>query len=147
MPLPGTPAKKLLMTTAFLDKQVSNQAQEILARSLGIPNLVGSIQARLVGIPDVDAGSQGLDSALEIYDTGYFDIYNPAHAPFLPPLANLIPSTKCDPHGTPRLSIPASVRQLGAFLRPDGKVFNFCSGICDAQIPDERPTQACDPLH
>lgn len=145
-PLPDTPAKKLLMTVAFLDKQVSNQAAEILARSLGIPNLVGSVQAQLAGIPDVDAGSQGLDSALEIYDTGYFDIYNPAHAPFLPPLANLIPSPKCDPHGTPRLSIPASVRQLAAFLRPDGRVFNFCTGVCDAQIPDEQPTQACNPL-
>jgi hypothetical protein len=145
-PLPDTPPKNLLMTVAFLDKQVSNQASEILARSLGIPNLVGSVQEALAGIPDVDAGSAGLDSALVLYDTGYFDIFDPAYDPFLPPLANLIPSSKCDPHGLPRLSIPASVEQLGAFLRPGGKIFNFCDGACDAGAPNELPAPACDPL-
>jgi hypothetical protein len=145
-PLPDTPAKQLLMTVAWLDKQVSNQASETMARSFGIPNLVGSIQAQLPGIPDADAGAAGLDSALVIYDTGYFDIFDPAHQPFLPPLANLIPSTKCDPHGLPRLSIPASVQQLAAFLRPGGKVFNFCDGVCDAQTPAELPATPCDPL-
>jgi len=145
-PLRDTPPKQLLMTVAFLDKQVSNQAAEILARSLGIPNLVGSIQERLAGIPDVDAGSTGLPSAFEIYDTGYFDIFDPAQAPFLPPLANLIPSSKCDPHGTPRLSIPASMQQLNAFLQPGGRVFNFCDGICDAGTLSERPAAGCDPL-
>ena len=145
-PLPNTPAKQLLMTVSWLDKQVSNQAAEILARSLGIPNLVGSIQEGLAGIPDADAGATGLPSALAIYDTGYFDIFDPAHAPFLPALANLIPSTKCDPHGVPRLGIPASVQQLNAFLRPDGSVFNFCDGACDAAIPSEQPPASCDPL-
>ncbi|HEX5068225.1 MAG TPA: hypothetical protein VFY49_19045 [Myxococcota bacterium] len=145
-PLPGTPPKQLLMTVSWLDKQVSNQAQEILARSLGIPNLVGSIQERLVNIPDLDAGAAGLPSALAIYDTGYFDIFDPLHAPFLPPLANQIPSTKCDPHGVPRLTIPASVQQLNAFLRPGGSIFNFCDGVCDAGNVNERPTASCDPL-
>jgi hypothetical protein len=145
-PLPGTPPKQLLMTVSWLDKQVSNQAAEIMARSLGIPNLVGSIQEGLVNIPDADAGGAGLPSALAIYDTGYFDIFNPLHAPFLPPLANLIPSMKCDPHGLPRLTIPASVQQLNAFLRPGGSVFNFCDGVCDAAVPSERPTASCDPL-
>jgi hypothetical protein len=145
-PLPDTPAKKLLVTVAWLDKQVSNQATEIMARSLGIPNLAGSIQEGLPGIPDADAGATGLPSALAIYDTGYFDIFDPAYAPFIPPLSNQIPSTKCDPHGLPRLSIPASVQQLNAFLRPDGRVFNYCDGACDAAIPSEQPSASCDPL-
>jgi hypothetical protein len=145
-PLPNTPPKQLLMTVSWLDKQVSNQASEMLARSLGIPQLNGSVVAQLPGIPDRDAGASGLESALVVYDTGYFDIYDPAHQPFLPPLANLIPSPKCDPHGIPRLSIPASIEQLGAFLRPGGRIFNFCDGACDAQSAEERPAQACNPL-
>jgi hypothetical protein len=145
-PLPNTPPKQLLVTTAWLDKQVSNQAQEIFARSLGIPSLAGSLQAQLIDIPDEDAGSTGLASAYVVYDTGYFDLLDPAQQPFLPPLANLIPSNKCDPHGIPRLSIPASLAQLGEFLRPGGRIFNFCDGVCDAQTPVERPAQACNPL-
>ena len=111
-----------------------------------MPSLVGSLQAQLAGIPDEDAGSTGLDSAYVVYDTGYFDLLDPAQQPFLPPLANLIPSNKCDPHGIPRLSIPASLAQLGEFLRPGGRIFNFCDGVCDAQTPVERPAQACNPL-
>jgi hypothetical protein len=87
-----------------------------------------------------------LPSAFEIYDTGYFDIFDPAQAPFLPPLANLIPSPKCDPHGTARLSIPASMQQLNAFLQPGGRVFNFCDGVCDADTASERPAASCNPL-
>lgn len=150
-PLPNTPPKKMLVTVAFLDKQVSNQATNIFTRSMGIPQLEGSIQLDLPGIPDenADAGSgrPGLDSAMQIYDTGYFDIFDPAYDPYLPPLANLIPSSKCDPHGTARLSIPASVAQLQAFLQPDGRIYNFCDGACDAATPEEQPASACDPLN
>jgi hypothetical protein len=145
-PLPDTPAKELLVTAAFLDKQVSNQATEIMVRSLGIPNLAGSVQAGLEEISDVDPGAAGVDSGYVIYDIGYFDIFDPAHEPFLPALANVIPSSKCDPHGLPRLSVPASVDQLGAFLRPGGRIFNFCDGACDAGSPHELPAASCDPL-
>jgi hypothetical protein len=128
------------MTTAWLDKQVSNQAQEIMARSLGIPSLVGSLQAQLQEIPDEDAGPDGLDSALVMYEVVPLDVFDPADDPLIPPLANLIPSTQCDPHGFPRLSIPASVQQLAAFLRPGGEIFNFCDGVCDATTPEEQST-------
>ena len=115
-PLRDTPAKQILMTVAFLDKQVSNQASEIAARTLRIPQLVGSLQAQLEGIPDEDAGALGLESAYVIYDTGSFDVFDPAYDAVIPPLANRIPSSVCDPHGLPRLSIPASIDQLAAFL-------------------------------
>ena len=148
--LPDTPPKKMLVTVAWLDKQVSNQATNIFSRSMGIPNIVGSVQAGMPGLPDVaaDAGSgaTGLDSAMHIYDTGFFDIFDPAQEPVLPALANLIPSSKCDPHGTARLSIPASIEQLGTFLQPGGQIFNFCDGVCDAMTPEEQPSFACDPL-
>ena len=42
-PLPGVGAKKILMSVAFLDKQVSNQGSELMARTLGIGNLEGSL--------------------------------------------------------------------------------------------------------
>jgi hypothetical protein len=112
-PLPGTNAKKLLVTMAWLDKQVSNQATEIMVRSLGIPNLTASIQQGFPGIPDVDGP---VDSALVVYDTGSYDIFRPAHyqtkgsGPLIPPLRNLIPSGTCDPHAA-RVVIPASLDQ------------------------------------
>jgi hypothetical protein len=145
-PLPGSgAAKNLLMTVAWLDKQVSNQCTEAAARTLGLANLTpGSLQAQLQGIPD-QAGP--LDSAYVMYNTGSFDLFNPAHQPFIPPLANLIPSTKCDPHGA-RPAIPAGVEQLYNFLQPGGQVVNFCNGICDAGDPTETANgnPPCDPL-
>jgi hypothetical protein len=136
--------KKLLITVAWLDKQVSNQATEIMARSLGVSNLIGSVQEDLQEIPDA-AGP--LSSALVIYDTGSFDIFDPAHDPYIPPLANLIPSPKCDPHGGPRISIPASIDQVTAFLQPGGQILNYCIGICDGVEPNDQPEGGpCDPL-
>ncbi|MFP6640799.1 MAG: calcium-binding EGF-like domain-containing protein, partial [Myxococcota bacterium] len=148
-PLVGSPPKSMLVTVAFLDKQVSNQATNIYARSMGIPNLEGSIQARFPGLPDVNAdaasGNPGLDSAMQIYDTGYFDIFDTETQLWLPELANIIPSGKCDPHGGPRLSIPASLDQLQTFLQPGGQIFNYCDGVCDAETEYEQPTSSCDP--
>ncbi len=145
-PLPGTNAKNILMTMAFLDQQVSNTGTEIAARTLGLPNLEGSLLTNLPEIPDVPGP---LSSALVIYDTGSFDLRNPAHTPFIPPLANLPPTpNSCDPHGR-RGYIPASIQQLLTFAQPGGQIVNFCNGLCDAAEPSELPYGAatpCDPL-
>ncbi len=144
-PVRDTPPKKLLMTVSWLDYQVSNHASEILARTLRIPNLVGSLQQELPNIPDVDGGVEGLDSALVIYDVGDLDPFDPAFEPFIPPLANrIVAEARCDPHGGPRLTIPAAQEQIRAFLQPGGTVQNFCDGICDAQEPEELPDEPCD---
>lgn len=145
-PLPGVPAKQMLVTAAWLDKQVSNQATEILVRTLGIPSIDGSLQEGLQEIPDVDPGNTGVENGYVMYDSGYFDVFDPAFDAVIPPLANLLPSGVCDPHGTPRLSIPASIDQQLEFLRPGGKIFNFCDGPCDAKSPEELPFFDCDPL-
>ena len=135
-PLAGSgTAKQILYNNAWLDKQVSNQCTEAAVRTLGLPSLVGSLQQGLQAIPDL-AGP--LNSAFVLYDTGAFDIFNPAHQPFIPALANVIPSGVCDPHSGPR-SIPAAVQQQIEFLQPGGQVKNFCNGICDAGDPSEIP--------
>jgi hypothetical protein len=133
-PLPGSgSAKHILYMEGWLDKQVSNQCTEAAARTMQLPNLVGSLQEDLQDIPDL-AGP--LDSAYVIYDTGAFDLFNPAHQPFIPPLSNIIPSGVCDPHNMPR-NTPAAIRQLINFLQPGGQVSNFCNGLCDAGEPLE----------
>jgi pimeloyl-ACP methyl ester carboxylesterase len=145
-PLPGTNAKHILMMSAFVDQQVSNQGTEIAARTLGLPSLEGSFQNNLVQIPDMPGP---LPSALVMYNTGSFDLNNPAHAPFIPPLANLqAQPNRCDPHGL-QATIPAAIDQIEAFLQPGGQIQNFCNGICDAAEPHELPSgldKPCDPL-
>lgn len=145
-PLPGSgSAKHILMTPAWLDKQVSNQCTEIAARTLQVPNLVpASLQRGLQGIPDMEGP---LPSAYVMYNTGAFDLFNPAHQTFIPPLSNLIPSSVCDPHGD-RPRIPDGIRMLVNFLQPDGQIENFCNGLCDAGEPQEIANgaeQPCNP--
>ena len=134
-PLPGVNAKRVLMSVAWLDKQVSNQGSEMAARSLGIGNLDGSLQRGFQGIPDL-VGPQA--SGMTVWSTGSFDLWNPAHQQYIPPLANLIPSNVCDPH-TARPTIRAGVQQMLNFLQPGGLAANTCSGICDAGTVFEQP--------
>jgi hypothetical protein len=142
-PLPDTTAKQILMTVAWLDQQVSNQASEITARTLELPNLVpGSIVSSMPEIPD-RPGPEA--SAYIVYDTATFDLDQPGA--WIPPLANLIPeSSSCDPHGERRPTTPASLQQISRFFRPGGLIENFCNGACDAGEPFEIPlTGPCDP--
>jgi hypothetical protein len=141
-PLPGSgPAKKVFMSVAWLDKQVSNQCTEVAARTMGVPNLDGSLQEGLQQIPDVVGP---VDSAYVMYSSGAFDLFNPDHQPHIPPLANLFPTAVCDPHGSPRRT-PAHVLQFYDFLQPGGQITNTCNGVCDAGDPLEIPSGGtCD---
>jgi hypothetical protein len=117
-PLPGTPAKKILMQMGLHDWQVSNLASEIEARSLGIPNLAPSALP-LFDVPEMAAPFDG--SAFVPYDVGG-----------LPePLTNIPPGTGDDNgvHEAVR-RLDAAQQQIDAFLRPDGTVQNFCDGPC-----------------
>jgi hypothetical protein len=141
-PLAGSGnAKHIYYTPSWLDKQVSNQCTEAASRTMGLANVAGSIQTQLQGIPDM-AGP--VDSGFILYDGGSFDILNPLHQPYIPPLANEIPSPVCDPHNFPR-NIPAAIRSMLAFLQPGGQVSNFCNGLCDAGETLEIPNGgSCD---
>jgi hypothetical protein len=146
-PLPGSTRKKVLVTAALLDQQVSNLGSHLLARTLRLPMLEGSVVRGSPVAPD-SFGPQ--ESAYVVYDTGSFDPANPAHAPFIPPLVNR-PATPnaCDPHGRRGL-IPASITQLQGFFTPDGLIENFCAdGVCDASEPNEIPLgldAPCNPV-
>ncbi|MGH7286794.1 MAG: hypothetical protein ACREI8_02095, partial [Myxococcota bacterium] len=123
-PLRGSIPKKMLVTVALFDQQVSNLGSQLLGRTLRVPVLEGSVLRGLAGMTD-STGPQ--DSAYVVYDTGGFDVSNPQHAPFIPPLVNRPPARNpCDPHPRRGL-IPASVSQLIGFLTPDGKIENFCA--------------------
>lgn len=142
-PLPGSGPKKFLISSALDDGWSPNFYANVMVRSLGIPSLVGSVKPGLVSIDDV-AGP--LDSAYVLFGTG-IDPTNPAHAPFLTPLANLSSGIRaCEPHML--VLNPAYFRQAARFLRPGGDIVNTCEGVCDAQQPLETPLAAgaCDPL-
>jgi hypothetical protein len=146
-PLPGVNPKKMLVTAALYDQQVSNLGSHLLARTLRVPMLEGSVLRDLPSIPD-SFGPQA--SAYVVYDTGSFDPANPQHERFIPPLVNRPPPrNRCDPHGL-RGYIPASIAQLQGFFQPDGVIENFCAdGVCDASEPNEIPfgvAEPCDPL-
>jgi hypothetical protein len=140
---PGHPLRKpkrtaILMPVAWLDQTSTDLGAEIIARTLGLPNLQGSCRYGLTGIAD-EPGP--LSSAVVYYDTGSYDLDNPEHAPFVPPLANLpalADDPRCDPHQT-RFAIPASLDQMRAFLQPGGLIESFCTGPCDAREPAEIP--------
>jgi hypothetical protein len=146
-PLPGVGRKRMLVTAALYDQQVSNLGSHLLARTLRVPMLEGSVLRDLPSIPD-SFGPQ--ESAYVVYDTGSFDLANPLHAAFVPPLVNRPPQrNRCDPHPL-RGVIPASIDQLLGFFQPDGVIENFCAdGVCDASEPNEIPfgaAEPCDPL-
>jgi hypothetical protein len=105
-----------------------------------LPNLAGSIQQGLEETPDVTGP---VPSAYVMWDLGELDILDPAHAPHIPPLANVIPDDVCDPHPR-RPTVPAAIRQIVGFFQ-EGQIANTCDGLCDASTPDERPSAGCTP--
>ncbi|MDJ0865795.1 MAG: hypothetical protein QNK03_06780 [Myxococcota bacterium] len=143
-PLPGSRTKPVLLAVGRLDQKSPNWFSDVAARDLGLASLEGSIRAGLVDVPDA-AGP--LESAYMAYWTA-LDPDDPAHAPYLPPLANLTAeATVCDPHILTWLT-PAFLDQAAAFLRPDGAVRNTCTGPCDGAQAVEREfgnAARCDP--
>ena len=147
-PLPGSIPKKIMLTLARFDHQVSNQASEIAARTMRLPNLIGSAEFGKPGIPDLPGP---LDSAVIYYDPG--GLVPGVDDAFIPPLADLfVGINQCDPHAE-TLTIPAQLDQLAAFFQPDGQLTNLCDGLCDGHdsygnfLPYEIPHGNAAPCH
>ena len=148
-PLPETNTKNVLVEMSLGDQEVSTLSVEWLARTMGIPSLVGSVLHDLPQIPDQRGP---LASALMVFDIGVFNPDDPAQAPFLPPLENLPPAqcSLCDPHGIPPIFVPDGADLLDGFLTPGGVIANHCNGLCDGAEPAERAygsATRCDPFH
>ena len=126
-PLPGTPAKDVLLHVAFGDWQVSELTAFIAARTMGIPvhrPVTTEGRSREVepgwGLQSATYPSDG--SALVVWDSGSDPI----------PIANVPPSTSRDPHGDPR-NDPDVQRQKATFL------FGGEITTSAAQAPARRP--------
>ncbi len=147
-PLPGSIPKKVLLHVALHDQQVSNLGSQLAGASQGIPVHESSVMQDLAGMRN-SKGPQ--DSAYMVIDTAAFDLTNPDHLPFVPPLVNeQAIENRCDPHNRLRVT-PAAVEQIRRFLRPKGTIDTTCvdDGICNASAPDEFPNgiaEPCDPL-
>jgi hypothetical protein len=182
-PLPGSgDPKKLLMTVARFDGIVPNEASEITARTLGLPNLrsedplQGSVISAPALVPNVPGplapDDPGFVGAQIWYDIHAYDLENPEHEAFIPPLENVPPGdgglfsfSPCEPHGR-TFQILAEQLQIARWLQTEeevdpsfpgepGVIESYCDGLCDGldaqgqPNPDELAngqTEFCDPL-
>ena len=121
-PLPGTPAKRVLIHVAVGDHQVAPLTAEVEARTMGIGvHRPAFADGRS---PDV-APAWGIDT-LETPSAGSGMVFWDSGSP-LPPLGNLPPRAGADPHGDPRSSVDAQA-QKSTFLAAGGQLIDVCSG-------------------
>ena len=114
-PLPGTPAKRILMQVAIGDVQVSTLAAHISARAYGAPTIAPAVRP-IWGVDEVSGPHEG--SALIEWDYGSPE-----------PLENVPPSGP-DTHECVRQE-PAAQEQADIFLRT-GRVEQTCDGACES---------------
>jgi hypothetical protein len=127
-PLPGTPAKQVLLYEATGDSLVSNLSTEMVARSMALPLLAPSVR--------VPAGMTAQTGPL---DNG-FVIYDEQPAP-LPPTGNLPPTADNGTHAGINAR-PAVARQVARFLLEGALVHECRDG--DTDVPCDCTTGACD---
>ncbi len=150
-PLPGTPPHEVLMHSAFGDHQVADVTAEVMARTAGArihrPVLEAgrhrfSFPQNTAATPNARPDRRPYDLFESLGDPGYsatgsglvfWDIgpIRGAEGEPPPPAANVPPRTGRDPHEAPRNQANGRA-QKSAFLRPDGRIVDPCSGPCFA---------------
>ncbi len=121
--LPGTPTgKQILMQTGRWDAQVANVGADIAARNFGIPIHTPD----LYGVYGLETFTEVSDSGYVVYDTGASSVPDDFSYAASEPEDSVISSSV---HETVRRD-PRVQQQLDAFMRPDGRVQDFCTGLC-----------------
>ena len=115
-PLENTEAKDILYTIGRYDAQVPNISSDIAARTIGL---------KLMSPSPYDVW--GLEKTMGPENSAYV-IYDVGAAPV--PLGSRAAEENNVAHEAVRRADKAQL-QMDAFMRPDGKVENFCDGACD----------------
>ena len=126
-PMPGVPAKEILIWYAIGDSLVTNIATEMIARTLGL-DLLGPAVKDVWGMP---AKSGPLVNAITVYDE---------HPSPMPSDLNEPPSKDNGTHSGVNRN-PSALRQVEAFLLQD-QIIQTCGGATPA--PCDCATGACD---
>jgi hypothetical protein len=127
-PLPGTPAKQILMYQGVGDSLVSNLSTEMTARTMGI-QVVGPSLYVPHGMLE---SAEPLTSGLTIYDE---------HREPLPPETNIPPAEDNGTHGGVN-ERAAVLRQIQRFFF-EGDIVNMCQ-LDGVAVPCDCATGACD---
>jgi hypothetical protein len=115
-PIANTPIKNILYTIGRYDAQVPNISSDIAARTIGLKVMSPSVY----DVWGLETTTGPSDSAYVIYDVGAEPV----------PLGSRAAAEDNVAHEAVRRAEKAQL-QMDAFMRPNGKVENFCDGICD----------------
>jgi hypothetical protein len=115
-PLPGVPAKRILLQESVGDAQVPNLATEILARTIGVDGL--ELEQAVYGVAE-EVGP--LASAYTQWNI---------HPQPLPPAGDMPATDDNGAHSGIQFLAPLQ-SQLSQFFKPDGLVQATCGGPCD----------------
>jgi hypothetical protein len=120
-PPPGAPAgRRVLVQESIGDCLVPNQATEMLARALGVPQLTPAV-ATIFGLSAVTSPAEG--SALTQF------ALTPQLRGYTPPETNTVPSRDNGVHAD-MVGLSRVIDQVGTFLS-EGRVEQRCDGACD----------------
>lgn len=115
-PLPGTPAKQVLLQVAIGDAQVTTLGAHVAARAYGAAS-VAPANRPIWGVPETSAPFTGSAIVEWLYEDGASEPYE-----------NLPPDVEADTHECPRRE-PAGQAQVVAFFET-GTIEQHCDGPC-----------------
>ncbi len=119
-PLSGSPSdRRVLMQIGLGDPQVPNVGSFIHARTLGIPQAMPAPVSVFGLVPKADADAP---SSLTVFD---FHVDTSGYAEGKPITPNVV-------HGGVRINA-AALRQMEAFMKPNGVITHTCDGPCDPE--------------
>ena len=129
-PLPGVPAKSILMWYAVGDCLVTNISTEVIAREMGIPLLAPAVKQGWNMTPTDGPIPNGIN------------VLN-AHPTPLPPTNNVPPPTDNGTHENINME-PAALREVQAFLLGDQQAVQTCEGSDGMPAACDCATGACN---